>query len=170
MIVRRVVYRLIFPLAVILPVWVLIGRGIVADGVGWQFVAYLFIAPVLFLALIATGGLIAARSEVRAERAVSWADAAVLIALWVALIATGFFAYPAIAIAIVLLVLGLFWLAIWELITSTRRAFTAFNERVQAQAQAQARGNRQAAPIDMGEVIVVTSTRVDEKPKPIDES
>lgn len=161
--VRRVVYRLIFPLAVVLPAWVLIGRGIVADGIGWQFVAYLFIAPVLFVALIATGGIIVARSEVRAERAVSWADAGVLIALWLALIGAGLFAYPWIAVCVVLLVLGLFWLAIWELIASTRRVFAEFNERVQAQAQ----GNRQPAPIDMGEVIVVTSSRVDEKPKPI---
>ena len=30
MVVRRLVYRAIFPLGVILPIWVLIGRGIVA--------------------------------------------------------------------------------------------------------------------------------------------
>ena len=164
MVVRRVVYRLIFPLAVVLPVWVLIGRGIIADGVGWQFVAYLFIAPVLFIALIATGGLLVARSEVRAERAVSWPDVAVLSALWLALIGVGLFAYPWLAVCVVLLVLGLFWLAIWELIASTRRVFTEFNERVQAQA----RGSRQAAPIDMGEVIVVNSTRIEEERKPLD--
>ena len=34
MIVRRAVYRLLIPLAVVLPVWVLIGRGILADGIG----------------------------------------------------------------------------------------------------------------------------------------
>ena len=162
MIVRRVVYRAIFPLAVVLPVWVLIGRGIIADGIGWAFVAYLFISPVLFLALMVTGGLIAARPDVREQKAVSWADAAVLIALWLTLIAVGLYAYPALAVLALLLVLGLFWLAIWELLRETGRRFQRLADDLQAASQPNGQGRpRQQPPLDIGEVIVVTSHEVD---------
>ena len=132
MVVRRVVYRLLFPLAVILPTWVLISRGIIADGIGWQFVAYLFIAPVLFVALMVIGAVIIATPGVRAAKAVSWPDAAVLIALWLVLIASGFFAYPALAVAAVLLVLGAFWLVVYEFVHETRRRLQKFSEDLQA--------------------------------------
>lgn len=164
MLVRRVVYRAIFPLAVVLPIWVLISHGIIADGIGWQFVAYLFIAPFLFIALLAIGGIIVARPGVRAASAVSWPDAAVLIALWLVLIASGFFAYPALAIAAVLLVLGAFWLAVFEFVRETRRRLQQFTDDLQA-AQQSAQQRPQAAPIDMGEVIVVTSRPVDRDAK-----
>jgi hypothetical protein len=162
MVVRRVVYRLIFPLAVVLPIWVLISHGIIADGIGWQFVAYLFISPVLFIALMAIGGIIIATPGVRAAKAVSWPVAAVLIALWLVLIASGPLAYPALAIAAVLLVLGAFWLVVFEFVRATRQRLQQFTEEVQRQATQQ---RPQAAPLDMGEVIVVTSRQVDREPK-----
>ena len=166
MVVRRVVYRLLFPLAVVLPIWVLISHGIIADGIGWQFVAYLFIAPVLFIALMVIGGIIMATPGVRVAKAVSWPDAAVLIALWLALIASGLWAYPALAIAAVLLVLGAFWLVVWEFVGETRRRLEKFTDDLQAAQQQQATRQRPpAAPIDMGEVIVVTSRPVDRDPK-----
>ena len=163
MVVRRVVYRLLFPLAVVLPIWVLISHGILADGLGWQFVAYLFIAPVLFVALMVIGAIIIATPGVRSAKAVSWPDAAVLIALWLSLIASGLWAYPALGIAAVLLVLGAFWLAVWEFVHETRRRLQQFTEDVQRQAAAQQRPS--AAPLDMGEVIVVTSREVDPNQK-----
>jgi hypothetical protein len=166
MVVRRVVYRLLFPLAVVLPIWVLISHGILANGLGWQFVAYLFIAPVLFIALMVIGGIIMATPGVRVAKAVSWPDAAVLIALWLALIASGLWAYPALAIAAVLLVLGAFWLVVWEFVGETRRRLQKFTDDLQAAQQQQATRQRPpAAPIDMGEVIVVTSRPVDRDPK-----
>jgi hypothetical protein len=162
MVVRRVVYRLLFPLAVVLPIWVLISHGILADGLGWQFVAYLFIAPVLFVALMVIGAILIATPGVRAAKAVSWPDAAVLIALWVSLIASGLWAYPALGVAAVLLVLGAFWLAVWEFIRETRRRLQQFSDEVQA---AQASQRPKASPLDMGEVIVVTSRQVDPEAK-----
>jgi Flp pilus assembly protein TadB len=165
MVVRRVVYRLLFPLAVVLPTWVLISRGIIADGIGWQFVAYLFIAPVLFVALMVIGAVIIATPGVRAAKAVSWPDAAVLIALWLVLIASGFFAYPALAVAAVLLVLGAFWLVVYEFVHETRRRIQKFGEDLQAASQQQATQRPPAAPLDMGEVIVVTSRPVEREPK-----
>ena len=166
MVVRRVVYRLLFPLAVVVPAWVLISHGIIADGIGWQFVAYLFISPVLFVALMVIGAIIIATPGVRAAKAVSWPDAAVLIALWLTLIGSGFFAYPALAVAAVLLVLGAFWLVVYEFVHETRRRLRKFSEDLQAAQQQQATGQRPpAAPIDMGEVIVVTSRQVDPEAK-----
>ena len=165
MVVRRVVYRLLFPLAVVLPTWVLISRGIIADGIGWQFVAYLFIAPVLFVALMMIGAVIIATPGVRSAKAVSWPDAAVLIALWLVLIASGFFAYPALAVAAVLLVLGAFWLVVYEFVHETRRRLQKFGEDLQAASQQQATQRPPAAPLDMGEVIVVTSRPVEREPK-----
>ena len=165
MVVRRVVYRAIFPLAVVIPIWVLISHGIIADGIGWQFVVYLFVAPVLFVALMVIGGIISATPGVRAAKAVSWPDAAVLIALWLVLIATGFFAYPVLAIAAVLLVLGAFWLAVFEFVRETRRRLQQFADQMQTASQVPTQ-RPPAAPIDMGEVIVVTSRQVDHEAKP----
>lgn len=146
-------------MAVVLPIWVLIGRGIIADGVGWQFVAYLFISPVLFIALLAIGGIIVARPDVRASKAVSWWDVALLVSLWLVLIASGFFALPALAVASVLLVLGGFWLAVWEFLAETRRRFQQFAAEMQA-AQASVQ-HPQQAPLDVGEVIIVNSQRIE---------
>ncbi|PZQ92019.1 MAG: MFS transporter [Leifsonia xyli] len=161
MLIRRVVYRLLFPLAVLLPVWVLIGRGIVIDGIGWSFVGYLIVCPVLFLMLLAIGGFIVWRPGVRQERAVSRWDAAVLLALWTVLIAAGFVAHPAIVAAAIVLVLGAFWFALWELVTEGRRRFRAAMDDVDATLNgARASVPRQPAPVDIGEVIVVTSQDV----------
>jgi Flp pilus assembly protein TadB len=90
----------------------------------------------------------------------------VLIALWLTLLASGLWAYPALGIAAVLLVLGAFWLAVWEFVRETRRRLQQFSDDLQAAQQQQATGKRPpAAPIDMGEVIVVTSRPVDREPK-----
>ncbi len=102
----------------------------------------------------------------RVAKAVSWPDAAVLIALWLVLIASGLLAYPALGIAAVLLVLGAFWLAVWEFVRETRRRLQKFTDDLQAAQQQQATQQRPpAAPIDMGEVIVVTSRQVDREQK-----
>src|SRR6478736_9391492 len=125
MVVRRVVYRLLFPLAFVLPIWVLIGRGILLDGIGWDFLVYVFACPVLFIALLVIGGLMVWRPGAREQKAVTGWDAAVLITLWLVLIATGFVAHPALVALAVLLVLVAFWLARWELIAAGRRRFQA---------------------------------------------
>lgn len=161
MVVRRVVYRLLFPLAFLLPVWVLIGRGILLDGIGWGFLGYLIVCPILFVMLLFIGGLVVWRPGVRQERAVSGWDAAVLIALWLVLIAAGFVAHPAIVAAAVVLVLVAFWFAVWELVTEGRRRVKAVMDDVEATlGGARASVPQRPQSTDIGEVIVVTSEDV----------
>ncbi|TXK17030.1 MFS transporter [Homoserinibacter sp. GY 40078] len=163
MVVRRVVYRLLFPLAFVLPLWVLIGRGILLDGIGWDFLVYLFACPVLFVALVVVGALLVWRPGAREQKAVSGWGSAVMIALWVALVASGFVAHPALVAASVVLVLVAFWLAVWELIAEGRRRLQAVMDDVNATT----RGARASVPpqrtVDLGEVIVVTSEDVTER-------
>jgi hypothetical protein len=126
MIIRRAVYLAQFVLAVVLPVWILVSRGIVADGLGWQFVAYLVACPVLFVALAAIAGIVSARKSVRAARAVSWLDAGLLGGLWVLLVLHGLFAIPLLAALIVILVIATFWVVSWELFDETRTRVKSF--------------------------------------------
>ena len=65
---RRAVFYVQFWAAAVLPAWLLVSRGIVGADSGWDFVAYLFIAPVLAVALLAVAGLIRARRSVRDAR------------------------------------------------------------------------------------------------------
>lgn len=161
MVVRRVVYRLLFPLAFLLPVWVLIGRGILLDGIGWDFIVYLFACPILFVALLVIGGLMVWRPGAREQKAVTGWDAAVLIALWLTLIATGFVAYPALVALAVVLVLVAFWLAVWELVSAGRKQFQAVMDDIDATTRgARASVPQQPQNLDIGEVIVVTSEDV----------
>ncbi|AYF98598.1 MFS transporter [Protaetiibacter intestinalis] len=164
MVVRRVVYRLLFPLAVLLPVWVLIGRGILLDGIGWTFLVYLIACPALFVALLVVGGLIVWRPGVREATAVSTWDAVVLIAVWACLVAIGFVAHPALVALSVVLVLGAFWFALWELLTEGRRRVRAVMDDIDATTRGARASVPQQRPVDIGEVIVVTSEDVTDRP------
>ena len=154
MLLRRAVFVAMFPAAVILPLWILVTRGIVADGIGWAFIAYLFACPILFVLLAAITGIVTARKSVRNARAVSWWDAVVLVVLWVALVASGVFALPLVAVAVVVLVVGMFWLAVWELITETRRRVNSFMTSLEATAQ----GTTSRVTPSNADVIVITPT------------
>ena len=163
MIVRRAVYRLLIPLAVVLPVWVLIGRGILADGIGWAFIAYLVICPILFVAMMVIGGMMLVRPDAREAKAVSGWDAAVMIGLWLVLIASGFYAVPAVAVLAVVLVLAGFWLALFELIGETGRRVQATVDAMSAPMQP-----IQPPPVDIGHVTVISSRRVPRQTPPTD--
>ena len=110
MLLRRSLYYAQFAMTVIMPGWVLISRGILADGVGAKLIVYLILCPVLTLAMIIMATVISARGSVRASHALSWRDVALQASIWVALFAYGLFAFPLLAAAIVLLVIGGFWL------------------------------------------------------------
>jgi len=127
MLLRRIVFYAQFPMAVALPVWVLITRGIIENGIGWEFVAYLIVCPILFIALLVIAALVFARKTVRVERAVSWLDTALLIALWAALIASGLYAQQGMAVLVVLLLIAGFWIAAYELFLDTRRRINEFS-------------------------------------------
>jgi len=165
MVVRRVVHRLIFPMAFVMPLWVLVGRGILLDGIGWSFLGYLVLSPILFVLLLLIGGFIVWRPGVREAGAVSTADAVLLIALWAVLVAAGFVAHPATVAAGVVLVLAAFWFSLWELVTEGRRRVRAVMDDVDATlAGARASVPPRPQPHDIGEVIVVTSEDVTDAP------
>lgn len=160
MLARRVVYRLLFPAAVVLPVVLFIGRGIVF-GDGWDAAGFLILAPVLFVSLAVIAALVHWRPGVRGERAVSVADAVALPALWALLIATSFVTHPALAAVTVVALLAVFWFAVWQLIAEGRRRIRAVMDDVDATlAGARASVPQRPQPTDIGEVIVVTSRDV----------
>jgi hypothetical protein len=120
MVLRRALYYWQFFGALVLPLWVLIGRGIVQADQGWDFVFYLVVCPVLSLVMLAVAGLTVARKSVRVARAVSWQDAAI-VALWhISIITYGFLAFTGLAAVVVVLSIVAFWSAAWLLFTETR--------------------------------------------------
>jgi hypothetical protein len=120
---RRILYLGQFIAAVLLPTWVLVSRGILNDGVGWELLVYLFACPALSLAMIIAGGLINARFSVRSARAVAWRDALLLSGWYLAIFAYGLWAFPVLAIAVVLFAVAAFWYAAWALFRETRARF-----------------------------------------------
>jgi hypothetical protein len=118
---RRAFYYAQFWAIPVLPLWLLIGRGLVANGVGWEFVVLLFACPVLALAMIIVMGLVMARKTVRRARMLSWADLGVLGAWYLAIIVAGFVANPVTAVLVVVLTVAAFWVAVWQLFVETRR-------------------------------------------------
>ncbi|PRY69939.1 hypothetical protein B0I08_10161 [Glaciihabitans tibetensis] len=120
---RRLLYLGQFVAAVVLPTWVLVSRGILADGVGWELLVYLFACPALFLSMVVVGALINARVSVRSIRAVSWRDASLLTVWYLAIVAYGLWAFQALAVAVVLLSIAAFWVSAWTLFRETRARF-----------------------------------------------
>ncbi|WP_025157462.1 hypothetical protein [Leifsonia aquatica] len=139
MIIRKAFYWWLFPSAVVLPVWLLIGWAAFSAGSGWSFVGLLILCPVLFLAQLAVAGVTVARRSARDVRAVSWPDVGLLTAWHAAVIAFGFFPAGAtgwLAVAAVVFFLGTFWLVLGELVTDMRarvqQTFAAYERAAQA--------------------------------------
>jgi hypothetical protein len=105
----------------VLPLWLLVGRGIAIDGSGWALVVLLFAAPLLSLALIVIMGLTMARRSVRRSRLVSRLDLGILAAWYAVLVVAGLISNPLLAVLAVLLTLVAFWSSIWQLFVETRQ-------------------------------------------------
>jgi len=157
MLIRRAVYYAQFALAVALPAWTLIGRGILADGIGWEFLVYLVLCPLLFVTLAVLAALVTARKSVRDAKAVSWLDAGLLLALWASLLVYGLFAVTPLAALVVILIVALFWVALWELATETRRRVRGFVDDLALTPEMA----RTRAPGDAGRIIVVPPPAVE---------
>jgi hypothetical protein len=135
-IIRRAFYFALFPAAAVLPAWLLVGWAIFGGG-GWALLGVLLGSLALFIAMVATSGLIIARTTVRAERAVSWPDVALQLLNYLAIAALGFFppVGSALVVLVILLSIGTFWTVAWELFTDARRrmrqAFAGFENNGQ---------------------------------------
>lgn len=115
--IRRALFSWLFPAALVLPLWLLIGWGVFQSG-GWAFLWVLFIAmPSVLIGEVLIALLVRARGTVRASRAVSWQDVAGIV-LWHGLtIAVGFFpgAFGWILAGATAAFLVLFWSTLWQL-------------------------------------------------------
>lgn len=152
MMIRRAFYYWQFIAVIVLPLWVLVGRGVFGSSVGWDFVLFLLLCPILALALLAVAGVTTARKSVRAQHSVSWIDAGVLTAWHAAIIAYGFVDAPLLAALIVVFAVAGFWIALWQLITETRNRFTSLVEGFERDAQGPSYPGER---LDNGNVIIL---------------
>jgi hypothetical protein len=128
---RRAFYYAQYWAIPVLPLWLLIGRGITIDGPGWEFVVLLFAAPALSLALIVVMGITMARRSVRRARLVSWLDVGVLTGWYAVVVVAGLYSHPLVAVLAVAATLVAFWSAVWQFVVETRHrvatALTGFS-------------------------------------------
>ncbi len=141
---RHAVLTAMLPAVAVLPVWLLVARGIVAGDSSWNVLGYLLLAPFLALALALVAGVVWWRGSVRRARAVSPLDAVLLSAWWASLIAYGIVPEGVIATAVGVLavVLGLacFWAGIVQLVRDARRRVREVLAAFELQAQPPAPG------------------------------
>lgn len=124
---RKAFFRVMFPAAVVLPLWLLIGRGLIVSGPGWEFVLLIFVGPILAVLMAGVAAMVFARKSVRRASAVSWIDVAMLSAWYLAIIAAGFSSLQIMAVLVVVFFVVAFWGAVWLLFSETRRRVkTAF--------------------------------------------
>jgi hypothetical protein len=158
-VIRKGLYRALFPAAVVLPVWLLVGWGVFGTS-AWSFLGLLVICPVLFIALGLVSGIVYARPSVRLEKAVSWRDVAFFAAWYATIIGFGFFGplAPWFAVAGILVGLGAFWSSISALVADAARQMRSnFAEYQPGSGPAAARQNP-LPPLDGGEYIVIRDT------------
>ena len=168
--IRRAFYSVLFPAAVLLPAWMLVGSAIFGGG-GWQTLGVMLGSIVLFVAMAAISAIIYARPGLRASKAVSWIDVAVLTVIYASAIGLGFDsgASTAFLVALIIGAIGGFWAAVWQFFTEARKrvneAFASF-ESAQASASASASANPTpgmprvpAGARNDGEYIVIETSR-----------
>lgn len=159
--VRRAFFWWMFPAAVLLPLWILVG-WIVFDASGWALLWVVFLAiPSVFAGQLVLALLVRGRASVRAERAVSWWDVLGFTVWHGLVVATGVFSPTWFAAALVLAVLAamaLFWLTLWQLLREARGSFRTVLRTADGTGYLPPRPAPPSATRD-AEVIVVTETR-----------
>jgi hypothetical protein len=118
---RRGFFYALYGAFIVLPVALLIGRGLVLAGSGWDFALLLLVSPVLGLLMLVVTGFTLGRKSVRSTRTVSWLDVGVHAAWYLSIIAASVFAHPAIAAVVIVISVAAFWSALWQLFTETRK-------------------------------------------------
>jgi hypothetical protein len=123
--VRKLFFYWQFIAVAVLPAWLLVGASVF--GGGWDVVGSFFGGLVLGVGLLAVSVVLYARKDVRSTRALSWPDVGVLTLWHLLIVFMGFLsaAAPGLAALVVLVGLGAFWFAIWELFTAARRSMQA---------------------------------------------
>ncbi|MEO7349603.1 MAG: MFS transporter [Terrimesophilobacter sp.] len=121
---RRVFFYAQFWMIPVLPLWLLIVRGMSIVGSGWDLMVLLFAAPLLSLALIVVMGLTMARKAVRRARMLSWIDVGILGALYLSVMVAGLYSLPIFAVLAISLAIVAFWSAVWQWVTETRQHVT----------------------------------------------
>jgi hypothetical protein len=124
---RRGAFYAMLGAVIVLPVWLLVSRGIIFTDTGWDFLGYLILAPFIAIALGIGAAVIWARRSVRESRAVSVLDAGLLTAWYLSIVAYGASGDEGVATAVavlaVLLGVACFWAAVWQLVRETRTRF-----------------------------------------------
>lgn len=170
MIARRAFFYWQFAAALLLPLWVLVGRGLFGATVGWQFVLLVILAPILAISMLVVAGVTAARKEVRSTRSVSWLDMAVVGVWHLSILALGFFlvdvgasgeggssAFTQLAggdaeplstvlanlfgALTVIVGVAAFWIAIWQFLRETRKRVRTVMETLERDAGRAAPGS-----------------------------
>lgn len=172
MLFRRAFLRWLVAAAVVLPIWLGVGWAVFGGG-GWGTLGLVIAVPVAFIALAVVALLVWIRPTVRSQRAVSWTDVAVIGAWHASIIGIGFYGQGAtfFSVLAILLAVGAFWSAVWQLISDGARrvqaTMTEF-ERLAAQQTGSVPGRDAAAgtttrrpPFDDGDddVIVIREVR-----------
>ena len=121
---RRVFFYAQFWMIPVLPLWLLIGRGMSIGGSGWELGVLLFAAPLLSVALIVVMGLTMARKAVRRARMLSWIDVGILGAWYLSVIVAGIYSVPLLAVLAISLAIVAFWSAVWQWVAETRQRVT----------------------------------------------
>lgn len=167
MLIRRAFYRWQFIAAIVLPVWLLIGYAIFGSS-GWGVIGLMFATPIAFISLGVVALLIAARPDVRRDKAVDWADVAVLGVWHLLIIAAGVYGPTGITFAILAMIgaIAAFWYAVWRLLSDGARRVRATMEeyeRIATSGGAPGAGipgeSGARRPADGGEVIVIREER-----------
>ncbi|MEI5583085.1 MULTISPECIES: hypothetical protein [unclassified Agromyces] len=166
MLIRRAFYRWQFIAAVVLPVWLLIGYAIFGSS-GWGVIGLMFAAPIAFVTLGVVALLVAARPDVRRDKAVDWADVAVLGTWHLLVVAAGVYGPTGITFAILAMVgaIAAFWYAVWRLLSDGARRVRATMEEYERIAYSREPGaglpgeRSETRPADGGEVIVIREER-----------
>lgn len=161
---RQAFFRWLFPAAVVLPLWLLIGWGIFNAG-GWAFLWVLFIAiPSVFLGQLVLTLLVRARPSVRETRAVSWWDVGGF-ALWhVLTIAVGCYPqtwFPLLLAGAIVTAIGLFWLMLWQLWSEARGAGGSI--RLIARSSAAPTADPSASSSQSSDVFIIREKRITDR-------
>jgi hypothetical protein len=121
-ILRRVFYYWQFAAVGVLPLWLMTAASIFGTS-AWQVLGATFGALAIGLGLLVVSLLILTRRDVRLDKTVSWADVGVLTLWHTLIVLMGVYAdtAPWISVLVVLVGIGAFWFAAWELYAAARK-------------------------------------------------